>query len=60
MLVGGWHNGGWFKTWSYDDDGLAQERKRQQQHRDFLKIRENRGAMVASRTGQGVPRNTLT
>ena len=42
-LAGGWRNGGWFETWSYDDGGLAQERKRQQQHRDFLKIRENRG-----------------
>ena len=42
-LAGGWRNGGWFETWSYDDGGLAQERKRQQLHRDFLKTRENRG-----------------
>ena len=42
-LAGGRRNGGWFETWSYDDGGLAQERKRQQQHQDFLKIRENRG-----------------
>ena len=43
MLAGGWRNGDWFETWSYDDGGLAQERKQQQQHQDFLKIRENRG-----------------
>ena len=42
-VVGGWRNGGWFETWSYDDGGLAQERKRLQLHRDFLKTRENRG-----------------